>query len=60
MVECWKYDPRDRPDFVQILGKLISDPSIDGNFLKVSVLIIIITYYLSLLLITLLLIFAFI
>ncbi|VDN52411.1 unnamed protein product [Dracunculus medinensis] len=36
MVECWKYDPRDRPDFVQILGKLISDPSIDGNFLKAS------------------------
>ncbi|VDM41262.1 unnamed protein product [Toxocara canis] len=34
MVQCWKYDPRDRPDFAQIVAKLI--PFTDEDFVEAS------------------------
>ncbi|VDK48131.1 unnamed protein product [Anisakis simplex] len=34
MVQCWKYDPRDRPDFAQIVAKLL--PYTDVDFVNAS------------------------
>lgn len=35
MVQCWKYDPRDRPSFAQLVANFI--PSLDDDFIEVNV-----------------------
>uniref|UniRef100_A0A914ZU15 receptor protein-tyrosine kinase n=1 Tax=Parascaris univalens TaxID=6257 RepID=A0A914ZU15_PARUN len=34
MVQCWKYDPRDRPSFAQLVANFI--PSLDDDFIEAS------------------------